>query len=575
MIVADTVLGEANIYSPNAKVLPLSDGGWVAFFNGSQQVFDADGSRVGPTTNYPYELGEIPGNIRATDDGGWAVTFASDGRGDLPRGLYTKTFHVNDINNPPHALSSSGHIFEDQVLHFTANSLQGIDYDGDKIESVEIESLPTAGELRFAGADVHVGDVIAVHDLRKMTWTPQANLSGDDADSFQFKVIDEHGLISTQAAKFHLNITEVNDRPSGGDETITILEDEKHIFTKGDFAFTDPDGNELQGVEVKRAGGGNVTLYVDNIKVRSHFVDLYRDPGQAYFTTGKNEYGDNYATFKTRVVDTGGDDFHGHDMEIGSHTLTINVLPVNDAPQGHDVSFWLNPGQKVDFIDQYFQMTDVEGDHLKSIVIDALPTYGTFFFGNRQLKVGDEIAIADTDKLSFKADNGLPALGSATLLFSVRDDGGTANHGIDTDTTANTLSFKMVTTPKVVWGTEQDESLTGDAGGNHLYGGAGDDVLFGAGGTDVLHGGSGRDTFVFKNANGDDTIADFDVDQDRIDLSGTSIHSFESLRRHSYQNTADRVLIYSEYKVDSHSHTDYLALEGVNVHDLTEKNFVF
>lgn len=79
-----------------------------------------------------------------------------------------------------------------------------------------------------------------------------------------------------------------------------------------------------------------------------------------------------------------------------------------------------------------------------------------------------------------------------------------------------------------------NDSLTGNARGNHLQGGGGADTLAGGRGNDRLEGGGGGDVFVF-GAPGDshamairsdgkklvpDTIGDFTSGVDRIDLSG-------------------------------------------------------
>ncbi|WP_343713628.1 hypothetical protein [Inquilinus sp.] len=76
-----------------------------------------------------------------------------------------------------------------------------------------------------------------------------------------------------------------------------------------------------------------------------------------------------------------------------------------------------------------------------------------------------------------------------------------------------------------VFGSDQGDRLTGDAGANTLWGGAGDDVITGSAGADMLKGGAGNDSFVYAStadstvaAAGRDTIADFAAG-DRIDLS--------------------------------------------------------
>lgn len=80
-----------------------------------------------------------------------------------------------------------------------------------------------------------------------------------------------------------------------------------------------------------------------------------------------------------------------------------------------------------------------------------------------------------------------------------------------------------------VWGTAGADDMTGTAGDDHLIGGAGDDSIFGAAGADFLSdgagkdyllGGPGPDRFIFGDDGETDTIGDFDISQDSLDLSG-------------------------------------------------------
>lgn len=75
----------------------------------------------------------------------------------------------------------------------------------------------------------------------------------------------------------------------------------------------------------------------------------------------------------------------------------------------------------------------------------------------------------------------------------------------------------------------RDEVWAG-GGNDTLLGGTGNDVLRGQGGDDLLFGGAGADVFVFNDAEGRDTIADFGAG-DRIGLRGVSaIGAFEDLQ---------------------------------------------
>ncbi|MFZ6049904.1 peroxidase family protein [Pseudomonas sp. CR3202] len=63
----------------------------------------------------------------------------------------------------------------------------------------------------------------------------------------------------------------------------------------------------------------------------------------------------------------------------------------------------------------------------------------------------------------------------------------------------------------------------GNALNNTIVGGAGQDALFGLGGNDYLVGGAGNDIFVFGAGFGQDTIADFTIGQDRLNIENLGI----------------------------------------------------
>ena len=80
-----------------------------------------------------------------------------------------------------------------------------------------------------------------------------------------------------------------------------------------------------------------------------------------------------------------------------------------------------------------------------------------------------------------------------------------------------------------------DDIVAGDTGNDTLYGDAGTDTLNGGTGDDTLVGGAGRDTFVFSSGFGADTVSDFTVGFDSINLSALSVADFTTL----LANTAD------------------------------------
>jgi Ca2+-binding RTX toxin-like protein len=72
----------------------------------------------------------------------------------------------------------------------------------------------------------------------------------------------------------------------------------------------------------------------------------------------------------------------------------------------------------------------------------------------------------------------------------------------------------------VLAGLQGDDVLNGGAGNDNLSGNRGHDLLRGEAGNDILTGGAGRDTFVLGLGLGADTIVDFTLGQDSIQLVG-------------------------------------------------------
>jgi serralysin len=102
----------------------------------------------------------------------------------------------------------------------------------------------------------------------------------------------------------------------------------------------------------------------------------------------------------------------------------------------------------------------------------------------------------------------------------------------------NNLSLSRGTVIENAIGGKGNDFLYGNAGNNVLEGRSGDDILvggkgadrlIGGAGSDALTGGSGKDTFVFNTAIGAsniDTITDFSVKDDMIELAHTVFKSF-------------------------------------------------
>ena len=71
----------------------------------------------------------------------------------------------------------------------------------------------------------------------------------------------------------------------------------------------------------------------------------------------------------------------------------------------------------------------------------------------------------------------------------------------------------------IISGAGGSDRLDGGIGNDTLNGGDGDDILIGGAGNDSLTGGAGADVFMFGPGAGADTVVDFQVGIDRLDVS--------------------------------------------------------
>ncbi|MDJ0708549.1 MAG: spondin domain-containing protein [Leptolyngbyaceae cyanobacterium MO_188.B28] len=111
-----------------------------------------------------------------------------------------------------------------------------------------------------------------------------------------------------------------------------------------------------------------------------------------------------------------------------------------------------------------------------------------------------------------------------------------------------------------------EQVAVANTGNDNLQGGLGDDTLEGGGGDDILTGGLGRDTFIFGNSAGINTITDFSIEDDFIDVSSL-FDDFQDVLGSSSQEGDNAVIDFGD--------NNSVQLVGVEVNALSSNNFVF
>jgi len=175
-------------------------------------------------------------------------------------------------------------------------------------------------------------------------WAYRVSNTAPDGDTFNINnwifsginVLDGETSNATAAVPFPLgsfSSTASNTPPTTTDTDITLTEDAIYVFSSGDFAFTDSDGDALQGIRVTTLparGQFFLDADMDNVEDIGEAVAL----NQVVTLAGINQlkYGPtananslSYDSFDYQVND-------GTEFSSGSGTLTVNVTAVNDAP---------------------------------------------------------------------------------------------------------------------------------------------------------------------------------------------------------------------------------------------------
>ena len=144
--------------------------------------------------------------------------------------------------------------------------------------------------------------------------------------SVTVRVTDAGGL--TYDETFTINLTNVNETPTGADATITINEDTSHTLTTGNFGFSDVDaGDSLSAVRIDTLPSAG-TLTLSGVAVTAGQVIDVTDitAGNLVFTPVADGNGTGYASFTFSVRDS------NNAYDTGPNTLTFDVTAVNDAP---------------------------------------------------------------------------------------------------------------------------------------------------------------------------------------------------------------------------------------------------
>jgi hypothetical protein len=375
---------------------------------------------------------------------------------------------ITDAHDAPEGTDATRTILEDATFTFAVPDFGFADpfeSTPDQFRSVLVTTLPALGTLRLDGAAVAAGQSIDVAAIEagRFTYTPALNASASPYTSFTFQVRDDAaetpGNVSLDPTPntFLWSVTPVSDPPTGTDSTKTGREDTACFFRWTDFGFNDgsdrpwngPAGVLISSLPVT----GTLNLGNDAVSVAQYI--LYNDIllNQLRYIPPTDAAGNAYASFTFQVRDDGGTADGGADLDPTPNTLTINLAPVGDAPQGTDGTITAFEDQAYSLEAADFGLTDPKDNPpnaLYRVLIASLPGAGSLRLNGTAVTAGQYINVADINLhlFTFTAASNASGDAYANFTFQVQDNGG----GEDLDPIANTLTINVtaVNDPPVV-----------------------------------------------------------------------------------------------------------------------------
>ena len=397
-------------------------------------------------------------NFRVQDDGG-----VLNGGIDLDLFARTMTIDVTAVNDAPVGASKTVTTLEDTPYTFTVADFgfnDPNDVAANNFLAVTIARLPGAGSLTLTGIAVSAGQTVLASDIasNRLRFTPAANANGAGYTSFGFQVQDDgttaNGGVDTDLTPrvMTIDVTAVNDAPMGASKTVTTLEDTPYTFTVADFGFTDPidaSANNFVAVTIATLpGAGSLTLNGIAVSAGQSVTTSDISGGLLRFTPAANANGAGYTSFGFQVQDDGKTANGGVDTDLTPRLMTIDVTAVNDAPVGASKTVTTLEDTPYTFTVADFGFTDPAdspANNLLAVTVATLPDAGSLTLNGIAVTAGQTVLAGNLRGGLLRFAPAADAIGGgyASFTFLVRDDGGTANGGVDADITPRRMTIDV------------------------------------------------------------------------------------------------------------------------------------
>ena len=287
----------------------------------------------------------------------------------------TVTVTVNPINDAPIATDDVVTTNEDTAIAINVLANDN-DVDGDALTVNAITNQPANG-------------AVVINADNTITYTPNANFNGQD--TFEYQVTDGNGGFDT--ATVTVNITAANDAPDAVDDVRTTNEDTAiDIDIVANDNDVDGDALTISAITNQPANGA-VAINANNTVT---------------YTPNANFNGQD--TFEYQVTDGNG----GFDTA----TVTINVTPVNDAPDAIDDAATTANNTAVT-VGVLNNDVDVDGDVLDVVAITQANNGVVTLNANNTVTYTPNNGFAGNDIFTYTINDGNGGADTATVTITV------------------------------------------------------------------------------------------------------------------------------------------------------------
>ena len=480
LVVSGTTIGMVTSNSSGTLMLTFNGNATQALVNAALQALTYANNSDSPPASVQINWTFNDGNTGAQGTGGALSATGST------------TVGITAVNDAPVAsnLGAAESYTEDSPLDLTDIAIS--DVDSATVTATLTLSVPGAGSLNTATS----GAVTSTYDagtgvwrasgaiadvntlLAGLTFTPTADYNA----SFNIATSVSDGVAAPLTGSKNVTGTAVNDAPQASGSAVLAAVNEDTVSPGGAtvaslfFAnFSDPTDagnpaqNQFAGVAVRGQavdlaegrwqysidGGANWSNFgfiSDTKAVALRATDFLRFQPAANYNGTPN-------SLSVRLIDNSTTVTSGAMLNVagfGASTpysaavvsAATSVIAVNDAPAGADRTVTVLEDASYTFTTADFGFSDPSdspASALLAVKITTLPGAGALRLDGAAVSAGDFVSATDiaAGKLRFAPAANANGAGYAGFSFQVRDNGGTANGGVDLDATPNTITIDV------------------------------------------------------------------------------------------------------------------------------------